>query len=62
MLLLDLTPDLAASGHTSQQDNRNIRIEIKFAKALHDEIICLLDLEYDNSIRTDFSRTVTTDF
>ena len=35
MLLYDLTPDRAASkGHTSHQDNGNVRIELTFAKTL----------------------------
>jgi hypothetical protein len=63
MLLFDLTPDRAASeGHTSHPDNGNIRIELKFAKDLPDAITCLLYLEYDDSARMDYSRTVSTDF
>jgi hypothetical protein len=63
MLLFDLTPDHAASeGQTSHLDNGNIRIELKFAKDLPDAITCLLYLEYDNSVRIDYSRTVSTDF
>jgi hypothetical protein len=58
MLLFDLTPDLAASeGHTSHPDNGSIRIELKIAKDLPDEITCLLYLGYDNSVRIDYSRT-----
>jgi hypothetical protein len=63
MLLFDLTLDRAASeGHTSHHDNGNIRIELKFAKQLPYAITCLLYLEFDNSIRVDYSRTVSTDF
>jgi hypothetical protein len=60
VLLFDLTPDRAASdSHTSNPDHGNIRIELKFAKALPDAITCLLYLEYDSSILIDDSRTVT---
>jgi hypothetical protein len=61
MLLFDLTPDLAASeGHASHPDNGHIRVELKFAKAL--PVMCLLCLEFENSIRIDLQRTVSTDF
>ena len=54
MLPFDLTPDLGASeGHTSHPENGNIRIELKFNKALPDAITCLLYLEFDNSDRID---------
>ena len=63
MLLFDLTPDLAASeGHTSPVDSGNIRIELSFKEAFKEAITCLLYLEYDNSVRVDSSRTVTTHF
>jgi hypothetical protein len=63
MLLLDLTPDLTASeGYTSPVESGNIRIELTFKEALKEAITCLLYLEYDNSVRVDSSRTVTTDF
>jgi hypothetical protein len=63
LLVYDLTTDLAASeGHTSSPVNGNIRIEIKFAKALTDAITCLLYLEFDNSVRIDLARTVFTEF
>jgi hypothetical protein len=63
VLRFDLTPDRAASeGHTSHPDNGNIIIELKFAKGLPDAITCLLYLQYDNSVRIDYSRTVSTDF
>ena len=58
MLLFDLTPDFGASeGYSSHMDNCNIRLELKFSKPLPDSITCLLYLEYDNSIRIDFSET-----
>ena len=61
MLLFDLTPDRAASEeHTSHPDNGNIRVELKFSKPLPEPITCLFYLEYDNSVRVDTSRTVTT--
>jgi hypothetical protein len=63
MLLFDLTPYLAASeGHASPSESSTIRIEITFKEALKKTITCLLYLEYDNSMRVDFYRTVTTDF
>jgi hypothetical protein len=63
MLLFDLTPDRAASErHTSYPDNGSIRIDVKFANPLPDAIICLLYMEYDNTVRVDYSRTVSTDF
>ena len=63
MLLFDLIPDRAASeGHTSHPDNGNIRMELKFSKPLPEPITCIFYLEYDNSVRVDTSRTVTTDF
>jgi hypothetical protein len=49
MLLFHLTPDQgAAEGNTSHPDSGNIRIELKFRKALPDVVTCLLFLEYDN--------------
>jgi hypothetical protein len=63
MLLFDLTPDRAASeGNTSHPDNGNIRIEFKFVNKLPHAITCLLYLEFDNSVRVHYSRTVSTDF
>jgi len=63
MLLFDLTLDLSASeGHTSHMDSGNIRLELKFSKALPESVTCLLYLEYDNSIRTNYFRNVSTDF
>ena len=60
MLLFDLTPDLAASeGHTSDPVNSHIRLELKFGKDLIVPLVCLLYLEYDNSVLTDVFRTVT---
>jgi hypothetical protein len=62
MLLFDLTPDLGASGHSSHMDNGDIRLELKFSKPLPDSITCLLYLQFDNSIRIDVSRKVSSDF
>jgi hypothetical protein len=63
LLLFDLTPDLSASEcHTSHMDSGNIRLELKFSKALPDSITCLIYLEYDNSIRINYFRNVSTDF
>ena len=38
MLLFYLTDRAASEGHTSHPDNGNVRIELKFAKALPDGI------------------------
>jgi hypothetical protein len=63
MLAFDLTPDRAASeGHSSNPKNGTIRLELKFEKALPDPVTCLLYLEYDNSVRVDYLRNVTTDY
>jgi len=63
MIVYDLTPDLAASeGHATPPTNGDIRIDLKFAKALPEDVTCLLYLEYDNSVRIDLVRNVTTDF
>ena len=62
MLLFDLTPDLGASGHSSHMDNGNIRLELKFSKPLPDSITCLLYLQFDNSIRINVSRKISSDF
>ena len=58
LLFFELTTDLSASeGHTSHMDSGNIMLELKFRKSLPDSITYLLYLEYDNSIRIDFSET-----
>jgi hypothetical protein len=45
ILLFGLTPDSATSeGHTCISDYVNVRIELKFAKALPDAITCLIYL------------------
>jgi len=63
MLVFDLTPDLAASeGHTSDPVAGNIRLELKFGKDLPDYSSVLLYLEYNNSVRIDALRNVTTDY
>jgi len=63
MLVFDLTPDLVISeGHTSDPAHGNLRLELKFAKALPDPLVCLLYLDYDNTVLIDSIRQVTTDF
>ena len=63
MLLFVFTPEHGASErHTSHMDNGNIRIELHFTKPLPDAITCLLYLEYDNCIRIDYSRNVSSNF
>ena len=63
MLLIDLTPDHAASAaHTSIPEKGNIRIELQFSRPLLEAITCMLYLEYDSTVMINFSRKVTTDF
>jgi len=63
MLVYDLTPDLAGSEeHISDPAHGKIRLELKFDKALPDPLVCLLYLEYDNSVLIDAMRQVSTDF
>ena len=63
MIMYDLTPDLAAAeAHASPPTNGDIRIDLKFAKALPEAVACLLYQEYDNSVRIDLARNVSTDF
>jgi hypothetical protein len=40
--------------NTPLSENGNIRIELKIDKALTDPLTCLLDLEYDRSIRINY--------
>jgi len=61
MIVYNLTPDLAASeGHASSPTSGDIRIGLKFGTALPEAITCLLHLEYDNSIRIDLARNIST--
>ena len=63
MLLFDLIPDLAASeGHASPTESGTIRIEVTLKEVLKKSIICLMYLEYDNSVRADLYRTIKTGF
>jgi hypothetical protein len=63
MSLFDLTPDPGAlECHTSHPTNCNIRIEARFKDALPDTVTCLLYMEYDNCVRIDKNRAVSTDF
>jgi len=63
MLHFDPTPDLASSeGHASPTESGTTRIEVTFKEALKKSITRFLYLEYDNSVRADLDRTVTTDF
>jgi hypothetical protein len=62
MLLFDLTPDRVTSeSHTTYPENGNIRIQTKFDHPLTEAIMCLLYLEFDNSVHVDLARNVTTD-
>jgi len=63
ILLFDLTPDRSASEeHTSHPDSGNIRVELKFSKPLPEPITCIFYLEFDNYVRIDYARKVSTDF
>ena len=63
MIVYDLTPNLAAwEGHASPPTNGDIRIDLKFAKALPEAVTCLLYLKYDTSVRIDLARNISTDF
>jgi len=63
MLVFDLTPDLAASEkHISDPAHGNIRLELKFGKALPDSFLCLLYLEFDISVLIGAMHQVSTDF
>jgi len=63
VIVYDLTPNLAASeDHMSPPTSGDIRIVLKFPKALPEAIKCLLYLEYDNSVHIDLARIVSTDF
>ena len=62
MLLFDLTPEKAVSEcHISQPDNGNIRVELRFSKSLPAPFTCIFYLEFDKSLRIDYSRKVSTD-
>jgi len=59
MLLFNLTITRGASvSHTSHPENSNIIIDLKFNKTLPEAITCLLYLQFDNSFRLDFARTI----
>ena len=63
MLLFDLSPNRAASeGHISLSDQGNIRLELQYNKQLPETVTCLFYLEYDNSVRIDELRNLSTDF
>ena len=63
MLVFDLTHDLAASeGHTSDPAHGSLRLVPKFARALPYPLVCVLYLEFDNTVLIDSIRQVSTDF
>lgn len=62
-LLFDLTPEHSASEErASPSESGNIRVELKFDKAITDAVTCLLYLEHEGSIQVDKARNVTIDF
>jgi len=63
MLLFYLTLDRGAlEGHMSHPDIGNIRVELEFSKPLPEPITCIFYLEFDISVRIDYSGNVSTDF
>jgi hypothetical protein len=63
MLMFDVTTNRATSeGHISLPVQCNIRLELRFDKPLPDAVMCLLYLEYDNSLRIDQLHSVSADF
>jgi len=63
MIFFVLTPDRAASeGHTFHREQRNICVELKFAKPLSETFTCLLYREFDNSVLINLARNVATNF
>ena len=63
MLLFNITSDRGTSAcQTSHPEQGNMRVELKFAKALPEAITCLLYLEFDNSVLINLARNFTNDF
>lgn len=58
----DLTPDLCDGPHMNLQHQGNLRIEIKFSKALEKTISVLIYAEFENVIEITKSRHVLCDF
>ena len=48
MLMLDLTPDHADSGHISLPDHGNLILELQFNKPIPEAVTCLLYVEYNS--------------
>jgi len=62
MLLFDLTPGRGASeGHKSHPDIGNIIVKLKFSKPFPEPVTCIFYLEFDNSVRKNYSRIVSTE-
>lgn len=58
----DLTPDLCEGPHLNLQHQGNLRVEIKFSKALTKTISVLMYAEFENVIEITKSRHVLCDF
>jgi hypothetical protein len=58
----DLTPDLCDGPHLNLQRQGNLRVEIKFSKALGETISVLIYAEFENVIEITKSRHVLCDF
>ena len=62
MLLYVVTPDPGASeAHTSQPQQRIIRVDLKFAEPFPEAITCLLYLEFDSTAPINLACNVTTE-
>lgn len=58
----DLTPDLCDGGHMNLIHQGNLRVEIKFSKALEKTISVLIYAEFQNIIEITKSRSILCDF
>ncbi|XP_035230578.1 uncharacterized protein F54H12.2-like [Stegodyphus dumicola] len=58
----DLTPDLCNDSHLNLQQQGNLRVELKFSKALTETISVLIYAEFENVIEINKSRHVLCDF
>lgn len=58
----DLTPDLCNGPHLNLQHQGNLRVEVKFSKALEKTISLLIYAEFENVIEVTKSRHVLCDF
>jgi hypothetical protein len=63
LLAFDLTPDQSANmGHWSPARNGNLRVEVRFTKALEEALTCILYAEFNSMIEISHLRDVTVDY